>query len=266
MAKTRIGLLGGTFNPVHHGHIDLGRHIKDAFQLDKVLYILSARPPHKKELEKAPIEIRWNMLEMALQHQPGLEPCDIEIKRDAWSWTIDTVTELKKRNPQSDFYFISGSEGFLKIKTWKNYKQLLDAVSFIVVLRKAHHREEVKNLLGDGSIDLFGADVDFSPGGLDGPRENENRGHVSAGSFTTDTPSPGAEAQCGNSEAGMDFADATAPQQTKTAVHLFAYESEKLFISSTLIREKCRTNQPVDGLVDDRVKPILEEYKLYGSR
>ncbi|MCP5106222.1 MAG: nicotinate (nicotinamide) nucleotide adenylyltransferase [bacterium] len=206
--KDKVGLLGGTFNPVHRGHIDLGLQIREAFGLEKILYILAAQPPHKTNLNVAPTEIRWRMLNEVLARFPQLEPCDSEMKRPTVSWTIDTVEELRKGYPETDFYFISGSEGFLKVRTWKDYKRLLNALSFIVVLRGGGHREAVERLLQDENIRF------------DGP---------------------------------------SAP------VHLFSYESDMLFISSTLIRDRVKRSQGVDGLVEEEVKKIMEENNLYAS-
>lgn len=148
------GILGGTFNPVHHGHVDLGLTIREAFGLDKILYILSARPPHKKDMELAPVPLRWQMLNLALDAYPQLEPCDIEMKRPQDSWTIDTIRELMKRNPDYHYYFISGSEGFLKIRTWKEYQTLMRMISFIVVLRKPDHKQQVVDMLDREGIPL----------------------------------------------------------------------------------------------------------------
>jgi nicotinate-nucleotide adenylyltransferase len=150
--KSKIGLLGGTFNPIHRGHIELGLKIREAFHLKEILYIMSARPPHKKGLEIAPIELRWEMLKKALEPFPYLVPCDIEMRRAADSWTIDTVNELITQYSEEYFYFISGSEGFLKIKTWKNYKKLLDTLSFIVILRKERDRTAVEQLLKEEDL------------------------------------------------------------------------------------------------------------------
>ncbi len=218
MRKNRVGLLGGTFNPIHLGHIDLGRQIREAFHLDKILYILSAQPPHKKEMNVVPPELRWKMLQEALSPFPELEPCDIEMKRPTWSWTIDTVNQLIEENPNTDFFFISGSEGFLKIKTWKEYKALLATLSFIIVLRVPDHKDAVTALLNEENLE---------------PR--------------LETPGP----------------DAPEAQQSEKGFYLYTYSSDKLFISSTLIRKKVQAAEPVDELVDEKVKHIMEEYNLY---
>jgi nicotinate-nucleotide adenylyltransferase len=154
MSQSKIGLLGGTFNPVHRGHVDLGLKIKAAFGLEKVLYILSAQPPHKKLQALAAVELRLAMLKEALRPYPGLEPCDLELRRPGDSWTIDTIRQLKKERPAEQFYFITGSEGFLKIKTWKNYRQLLREVFFIIVMRQKGHQPLVERLLRSENIAL----------------------------------------------------------------------------------------------------------------
>jgi len=143
----RVGLLGGTFNPVHLGHIDFGLKIKEAFKLDLIRYILSAKPPHKDIDTITDSNLRLQMLDIALENQDGLISCDIELKREKPSYTIDTIKELKENFPTEEHYFIIGSDSFLKIETWKNYIDLLKMISFIVVFRKESHREKVINLL-----------------------------------------------------------------------------------------------------------------------
>lgn len=221
--KYKIGLLGGTFNPIHRGHIELGLKIREAFHLKEILYILSARPPHKKGLEVAPIDLRWKMLEKALGPFPHLVPCDIEMKRATDSWTIDTVNELITQYSDQQYYFISGSEGFLRIKTWKNYKKLLNTLSFIVILRKELDGTLVGQLLKEeGITPYYSSDI------------------------SQQKPNP----------AG------------KPAVYIFSYQSEHLFISSTLIRKKIKLSgyKFIENFVGEEVKKIMEENKLYEKR
>lgn len=147
-----IGLLGGTFNPVHRGHVDLGLRVRETFNLDAVLYVLSARPPHKNSDGVVPAETRFEMLRAALSPFPGLQASDLEMRRRGNSYSIDTVTRLRRRYPGDRFYFISGSEGFLEIPTWKQWRRLLGCVVFIVVLREAVHREALASLLGPEDV------------------------------------------------------------------------------------------------------------------
>lgn len=214
MRSKRLGLLGGTFNPVHRGHIDLGSRVRDAFGLDEVLYILSARPPHKKEHGVVSMDLRWKMLNEALSPFPYLVPSDIEMNLPHDSWTVVTVETLQKQHPDHRFYFISGSEGFLKIRTWKQHKKLLSLLPFIVVLRDESHRPMVMELLESEDIPLLAEPADR----------------------VYDEP-PGA--------------------------FIFKYDSDKLFISSTLIRNQVKSSAAVDSLVETKVKKIMEENKLY---
>lgn len=152
--KNRIGLLGGTFNPIHLGHIELGLQVVRAFDLNRILYILSANPPHKDSAGIVDAKLRWKMLWMALKPFPELEPCDVEMKRKTPSWTFQTIGALKRNFPNHVFYFVSGSEGFLKIRTWKNYRSLLSSIFFIVVLRKPSHKPKLEALLRRENIPL----------------------------------------------------------------------------------------------------------------
>lgn len=154
MSQSKTGLLGGTFNPVHRGHIELGLKIKAAFNLDRILYILSSQPPHKKHQAVPAAELRLAMLKAALLPHPGLLPCDLELHRLGESWTIDTIRELKSAQPDEHFFFITGSEGFLKIRTWKEYRRVLQEVFFIIVLRRSGHRQKVEKLLREENIPL----------------------------------------------------------------------------------------------------------------
>lgn len=153
--RNRTGLLGGTFNPIHKGHIELGIKTIEKFDLDRIFYILSAHPPHKQGSNVVPAKIRWKMLGVSLQQFPELIPCDIELKRENYSWTIDTVLTLKKIYPNEKLYFISGSEGFLKIKTWKSYKELLNTLNFIIAVREKEEKKKVIELLKSEKIRYF---------------------------------------------------------------------------------------------------------------
>ncbi len=155
----RIGLLGGTFNPVHCGHIDMAMRVQAAFALDQVLFVLSARPPHKGLQRLPDAELRLRMLQAALApHAPRLAPCDIEMRRPEPSWTVDTLRQLRAERPGDVLFFICGSEGFLKIRTWKEHDQVLAGAYFIIVLRRPGHRRAVLSLLAAEGVAALDAE------------------------------------------------------------------------------------------------------------
>ena len=133
MAKT--GILGGTFDPVHNGHIACAEQIRDEFGLDRVLFVLSANPPHKFAADVTPAKIRALMVNIALKGHDGLSLCDIELKRPGYSYAADTVGELVKTYPDDEFYYIIGTDAAVRLPDWKNVGAVVDGCVFILVKR-----------------------------------------------------------------------------------------------------------------------------------
>ena len=132
----RIGLFGGTFNPVHIGHLRAALEVKEGFLLDEVILIPAALPPHKRSGEVVDAADRLHMLKLALPEVSGLKLSDIELKRSGPSYTIDTVQHFKRKLPdQSLIYLIIGMDAFLEIDTWKSYEELLSQIPFIIINR-----------------------------------------------------------------------------------------------------------------------------------
>ncbi len=132
----RIGLFGGTFNPVHFGHLRAALEIREGFDLDEVILIPAALPPHKIPVDVADAADRMQMLDLALEDVSGLRLSDIESKRSGPSYTIDTVQHLRQTLPdQSRIYLIMGMDAFLEIDTWKSYNELLEQIPFIIISR-----------------------------------------------------------------------------------------------------------------------------------
>lgn len=119
----KIGLFGGTFNPVHAGHVKLVENFKDKLNLDKVLVIPTAQPPHKEAKELVSAEDRINMCRIAFSHIA--EVSDIEISRGGKSYTVLTLEELKKIYPDDEFYFLVGSDMLLSFKRWYRWEDIL---------------------------------------------------------------------------------------------------------------------------------------------
>lgn len=139
--RRRTGVLGGTFDPVHLGHLASAADVAKAFALDRVLLVLSARPPHKGGEAAAPAALRWRMLELAVaeRREAGagvlLEPCDLELRRDAPSWTVDTLRELQALHPDDELFFVLGIDAWLEVDTWSRPGELLALANVIVTTR-----------------------------------------------------------------------------------------------------------------------------------
>jgi nicotinate-nucleotide adenylyltransferase len=129
--KNRIGVLGGTFNPVHLGHLILAEQAREQYELSRVLLIPCARPPHKEPGSLAPEKHRLGMLSLALEHDLYLESSDIEIRRGPPSYSVDTMRELENEFPGAEFFFIIGADSLFELHTWKDIDTLLDICTFV---------------------------------------------------------------------------------------------------------------------------------------
>lgn len=132
----RIGLFGGTFNPVHLGHLRAAVEVREGFGLDEIFLIPAALPPHKESGELADSADRLHMLNLALGADSGLKVSDVELNRSGPSYTIDTVHHFKKTlSAETRLYLIMGLDAFLEIDTWKSYRELLIQIPLIVINR-----------------------------------------------------------------------------------------------------------------------------------
>ena len=132
----RAGLFGGTFNPVHYGHLRVAIEVMEGFGLDQVHFIPAANPPHKGKEGLAEDTDRFEMLSLAIEGEPGFFVSDVEMKRPGRSYTIDTVRQLVRNFPApTECFLIIGRDAFLEIETWKAFGDLFETISFIVMSR-----------------------------------------------------------------------------------------------------------------------------------
>ncbi|HXV68693.1 MAG TPA: nicotinate-nucleotide adenylyltransferase [Nitrospira sp.] len=135
----RLGLLGGSFNPIHRGHLTIANLVREQLQLDRVLFIPTGDPPHKRGGSLAPAPERLEMVRLAIAGSPYFEVSDIEVNRTGKSYTIDTVQELQQQyGPSTELFFIIGLDAFLDFPDWKEPRKLLRACRFVVVPRPGH--------------------------------------------------------------------------------------------------------------------------------
>lgn len=162
--RERLGLMGGTFDPVHYGHLVAAEAARVDFGLDRVVFVPSGHPPHKTG---KPITSGWDryvMTMMAVSDNPHFDVSDIEIKREGLSFAIDTVRQFRRVSQAgAEIYFITGADACLEIFSWKDSRQLLSECRVIAATRPGisgeHLREEIARLYPDFSESFFVLEV-----------------------------------------------------------------------------------------------------------
>lgn len=156
---SRIAIMGGTFDPIHNGHLVTAEAVWEKYNLDRVVFVPSGNPPHKLDIEVNDKEQRYAMVQMAVSSNPHFEISRIEVDRKGYTYTIDTIREIKASfKNKLHIYFITGADALLEIMTWKEADELLKECSFIAVTRPGYVKKDLYD-----RIDLlnrnFGADI-----------------------------------------------------------------------------------------------------------
>lgn len=145
----KVGILGGTFNPIHIGHLVLAEEARQKLRLDKVFFIPVNIPAHKEAKDLLASGERFKMVKLAIKDNPNFEALDIEIKRKGKSYTIDTLKGLKEKYPQVDkFFFIVGSDALSYLNNWKDIDEVMKLAKFVVASRPNYPLKNLpKNVL-----------------------------------------------------------------------------------------------------------------------
>ena len=160
--KKKIGILGGTFDPIHIGHLVLAEQVREKFQLERVIFIPSASPPHKTEQELSPANHRFEMTKLALEGNSFFSVSDIELKREGLSYTVETLRKLKELYKNSEIYFLTGSDVLDEITTWKDPGEIYKLAKIVIGIRPGFDEFDPKNHFAKKSIIATITGVDIS--------------------------------------------------------------------------------------------------------
>jgi nicotinate-nucleotide adenylyltransferase len=134
-SPTKIGLYGGSFDPIHNGHLILARDAMERLELDRVVFLPARISPHKMDRPPASAEARCQMVAESIKDEPGFFMDDREIRRDGASFTVDTVREFQEEFPGARLYYFIGDDNLDELHTWKEIDQLKSLVQFVILSR-----------------------------------------------------------------------------------------------------------------------------------
>ena len=223
----KVGVFGGAFNPIHLGHLSAASEVAEKAGLERVYFVVSARPPHKGDHRMADAESRYRMVELATEDNPLFRASRVEIDRPGASYTVDTMRSFRERYGD-DVYFILGQDAMEDVGSWHSASTLLKTTSFIVVTRPGYDPSALIELL-NGVLGAIYKNIRITQVDVDGDgvtRTMRVEGTLSTISLMEITP---------------------------------------LGISSSLIREKVARGEMIKYLVPDAVERYLKVEGLYRS-
>jgi len=227
-----IGILGGTFDPIHCGHVAVALAARDALGLDAVTLVPTRVPPHRSRQPYASIYHRFAMTALAALSEEGLQVSDLELDAPGPSYTSMLLERLHGEGyDASHIVFIIGADAFAEIATWHNYPAILNRCHFAVISRPGQQADELRARL-PGLADRF---ITIAP----------------------ETRAPNAERLPG--------AAATSVALTSQAPAIFLIGAATPDVSSTEIRERRRAGLPIDGLVPEAVEQYIRRHTLYAG-
>ncbi|MFI7483497.1 nicotinate-nucleotide adenylyltransferase [Kocuria sp. M1R5S2] len=139
--RIRLGVMGGTFDPIHHGHLVAASEVAGEFDLDEVVFVPTGHPWQKAETAVSPAEHRYLMTVIATASNPRFTVSRVDIEREGPTFTVDTLRDLKRLRPEADLFFITGADVMAEILTWKGAGELWQLAHFVGVTRPGHHLE-----------------------------------------------------------------------------------------------------------------------------
>ena len=145
--RKRLGLLGGTFDPIHYGHLDIAAKARDGFALHRMVLLPAKTPPHKPSTEHEEPEHRLEMARLAVKDKATMEVWDIELRRSGTSYTVDTLMEISlATSDEYDLFYVCGSDTFLDLLSWQDIGRVLQLCTMLVVYRPGSGSEPVQRM------------------------------------------------------------------------------------------------------------------------
>jgi nicotinate-nucleotide adenylyltransferase len=228
LAIVRIGVLGGTFNPIHSGHLHIARRIQRLFSLSQVHFVVATVPPHKPVENLISFSHRYAMVSLAVADTRSFIPSMIELEPEASPYSIDTMKKLSARiaGKNGTLYFIAGGDSLMEVKSWRDSERLLTSYNFVFAVRPGIDLARAKDALPERAVarvrDLRGLRRDEIRRKLAGSRANDNRIYI---------------------------VDVKAPD-----------------ISATRIRNLAFSGKAIDRMVPRPVRDYVGKLHLYGER
>ncbi|MCB9030304.1 MAG: nicotinate (nicotinamide) nucleotide adenylyltransferase [Deltaproteobacteria bacterium] len=271
----KVGVLGGTFNPIHLGHLGIAELILQIFKLEKVIFVPAKLPPFKSESLNYSAGDRYKMVELSIEKYPKFEISDIEYRSDKTSYTVTTLQELlKEKNlTPSDLGFIMGADSWLNVEKWWNYSELFKLSNFLIVTRGHDPQTEEKiKLIAEKMGFCYNERKEGFFFNEEKEHENEPR-HSSAAPSKGRLPRPAAvkspEIQENISETARDLPTSNKERgnspymienfKNSLGLELNIIRISPIDISSTQIRSKIEKNQSVDELVSPEILNLIQE-------
>lgn len=156
--KKRVGIMGGTFDPVHNAHLTLAKRAYEQFALDEIWMLPNGNPPHKKNTRQADVECRMQMIRLAIQGIPYLKLCDEERSGGEFHYTCETLGRLREEHPDTVFYFIMGADSLFEFDRWREPELISRECILLAAVRDHCQREEIRKRIEELK-DRFGAEI-----------------------------------------------------------------------------------------------------------
>ena len=255
-ARRRVGILGGTFDPIHCGHLDVGAAAQAALDLEELLVLPSNIPPHRPQPVASSYH-RFAMVALAIAGRRGWRALDLELREDGRSYTSETLGSLHDLGFHAqELFFVSGADAFLEIATWKNYPAVLNLAHFAVVSRRAVPVGDLParlpaladrmRLIGDHDVRLTPFPLGCRPGPVDPASLAGPQGPALHDGEVRTALAP-------------DTSYGTAIDETV----IFLIDASTANVSATAIRRARAHREPIAGMVPPAVRQHIEQHALY---